>query len=75
VCHYYRLKQAIPEIADNGKNAVIDQRLEGAPQTRVSIFTLRAVSASIRLDPLTLAPGRFGTESVYVPLATEMFAE
>jgi hypothetical protein len=33
------------------------------------------LSAAARLDPLTLAPGRFGTESVYVPLAWEMFAE
>jgi hypothetical protein len=46
-----------------------------APQTRVSILMLRALSATLRLDPLTLAPGRFGTESVYVPLACEMFAE
>lgn len=46
-----------------------------ACQTRVSILTLRAISAALRLDALTLAPGRFGTESVYVPLACEMFAE
>ncbi len=46
-----------------------------ASQTSVSIFTLSALSAALRLDPLTLAPGRFGTESVYVPLACEMFAE
>ena len=46
-----------------------------AVQTSVSTLMLSAASAALRLDPLTLAPGRFGTESVYVPLDCEMLAE
>ncbi len=31
-------------------------------QTKVSILAVSAFSAACKFDPLTLAPGRFGTE-------------
>jgi hypothetical protein len=66
-------------ISNQRASVALQQQMSGSGksvfQTKVSTFTLSAISAALSGEAVTLAPGRFGTESVKVPLACEMLAE